>query len=472
MPLDIQAFLTGQTFAVGEMIPLRLIASNPGPEAISITDPRRGGKYFRLRIKVATGEWRTVTMDEVLSVPGVPPIIGQVQAPVAYKWNFEFDLTALTKMDQPGGYALVVEYEWQPGKIWNSPPIPFRIVMPKSGLLVVMPSEATRTGYHGLVWLHADGGEVRALLLDFRIQEPIPPIQGAVEIARLKANSALTLSMSPAGLPFPDRWVAWVEGERVCFSYWARTEQDRMPSRFFSVGGIQPELIRPVLASRAPDEGRPGCLIGLLLRSATGQQMVSVEVHPDGQFQISQPQGVGGIVRDAWATALSDGLRLFVFACQSDQSLHILSISCAPGQQCQTPMSWFRTEGVFLAGDIRVALDRSVRVGLLLDRGNEWERLTFVSPMPGQLPEPVSTPLKHPPGAAAVRVRLDGKGNLHTLFLSDGALKYVPPLSQTVVGSYQRPVVAGNSADLLISPDGQVVLVYYDFEKGPTFLRV
>jgi hypothetical protein len=72
----------------------------------------------------------------------------------------------------------------------------------------------------------------------------------------------------------------------------------------------------------------------------------------------------------------------------------------------------------------------------------------------------------------AVRVRLDSKGHLHALFLSDGALYYVAPQSAFAAGSFQRPVSAGNSADLLISPDGAVVLVYYDFETGPTFLRV
>jgi hypothetical protein len=473
MPLEIQAFLTRESFAVGEEMPLVLVATNPGPAAISIIDPRQGGRHLRFQIQLPTGNRRTVSMADALFAPGVPPIVPQVQAPVAYKWNFEFDLAKLAKIDQPGDYGLVVEYDWQPGETWRSSLIQFRVAVSAAGSLVVIPSEASGTGYHALVWLHTDGAETRALLIDFRFQRRVPHIEGAVEIARLKPDSAFTLSTSPAGMPFPDRWVVWVEGEQAYLSYWARTPVDRLPPQSFSVYGGKLELIRPVLASRAPDEGRPGCLIGLLSRSANSQRMVSVEINPKGQVQISEPLSLAGSVRAAWAAALGDLLRLFVFASQSGPNTDVLSISCPPGLKCQAPVSWFTTEAMFLAGDIRVAMDSSVHVGLLLERGGqEWERLTFVAPKPGEKAKPVFTRFKHPARATAVRVRLDSKGHLHALFQSDGELYYVAPQSAFAAGSFQRPVTAGNSADLLISPDGVVVLIYYDFEKGPTFLRV
>lgn len=473
MPLEIQAFLARESFAVGEQMPLLLVASNPGPAAISIVDPRQGGQNLRFRIQLPTGKRRTVTMADALFAPGVPPIVRQVQAPVAYKWNFEFDLAKLAKIDQPGDYALVVDYDWQPGETWHSSPIQFRVTVSAASSLIVTPSEASGTGYHALVWLHTDGGTTRALLIDFRLQKRVPHIEGAVEIARFKPGSAFALSTSPAGMPFPDRWVAWVEGGQVYFSYWAQTPADRLPPRSFSVGGSMPELIRPVLASRAPDEGRPGCLIGLLSRSANSQRMVSVKISPEGHFQISEPLSLAGSVRDAWAAPLGDVLRLFVFASQAGPNINVLSISCPLDGKCQTPVSWFTTEAIFLAGDIRVTMDGNVHVGMLLERGrDEWERLTFIAPKPGEKPKPVSTWFKHPASAAAVRVRLDSKGHLHALFLSDGALYYVAPQSAVAAGPFRGLATDRNSADLLISPEDTVVMACYDFGKGPTFLRV
>jgi hypothetical protein len=149
-----------------------------------------------------------------------------------------------------------------------------------------------------------------------------------------------------------------------------------------------------------------------------------------------------------------------------------LSVSSMLGEESQSPVSWFGADGEFLAGDVRVALDHTVHVGLLVNRGNEWERVTFVAPMRGQKPEPAVTRLNPGPQAAAVCVRLDDKGDLHTLFRRDDAVHYTPPHAGSEASSYPRPVVAGNSADLLISLDGRVVLVYYDFEMGPTFLRM
>ena len=472
MPAHIQAFLPQQIFAVGEKIPLTLAVSNPEPEVISVIDPRRGGKYFRLRIMVAPDEWRVVTMAEALSAPGVPVIVTQVQVPVGGKWDFDFDLSKLTSLDQPGSFALVVEYEWLPGQVWTSSPIPFWIVSSASGSLVITPSEATRAGYHSLVWVQGNGDEGRALMLDFRIQQLTPPIKGAIEIARVKPSSPLTLSMSPAGSPFPDRWVGWISDERVYFSYWARAEQDRLAAASFSTGGFQPQLIRPILASSAPDEGRPGCLIGLLFRSAGGQQMVGVEVNADGQYRLLNHQPLGGMVKEAWATAPGDGVRLFVFASQSRQTVEILSVSCLLGEGSRAPMSWFSTEGEFLAGDVRVMPDHTVRVGILLNRGEEWERLTFDAPPSGQMPVPSAARFKPGPQAVAARARIDGNGDLHSLFLRDGALHYAPPKATAEVSSHERPVVAGNSPDLLISLDGRVALVYYDLEKGPTLLRI
>ena len=470
MAVEIQASLHPQTFTVGEQIPLVLTVSNSGPEVVRIADPRAGGNHFRFRVQVA-GETHLVTMAQATASPGVPSILSLLQVPVSDQWVFDFDIAQLAGLHQVGNYTLTVEYEWQPGETWHSLPMLFQIAQSPEGSLLVTANESFRAGYHGLLWLQPKGTEARALLLDFRIQKPRPPVTGAIEIARLPPASRFTLSMSPAGDPFLDRWLVWVAGEALFYSFWARSFDGRLPPKSLSFRGYRPELISPALAGAPPAEGRPDCVVGLLVRSSAGAlaDLALVSIDSLGQAYPLQRQTIYGDVRGAWASSPSRDLRLFVFAVQTGPTLQILCVSQSRGEG-QPPVSWFKIEAEFLAGDVRPALDRKMMVGLLVKREGKWERLAFTAG--GSQPDAKATPLEGGREATPVRIRLDASGGVHTLFLREEILRYAPPSSNAEAWSNQRPVTAGNSADLLIDPYDRAVLVYYDFEKGPTFLRV
>jgi hypothetical protein len=243
-----------------------------------------------------------------------------------------------------------------------------------------------------------------------------------------------------------------------------------LPPRSVSFQGSRPELILPPLADAPPDNGRPGCLIGLLLRNPNASELAPVALDSNGQLRYLRRETIQGDIRAAWATSPGADLRLFVFAVQRGPALHIIAVPHFRGGN-QPPDIWFTTEGEFLAGDVRPAVDGGLRVGLLVKKGAAWERLAFIAG-PGLSPEPKVDPLDGGQDAAPVGVRLDATGAVHTLFVREQMLRYAPPASPDETWSGARPVTSGNSADLLITPQNRAVLVYYDFEKGPVFQEV
>lgn len=469
MAIDIQAGLDRQTFAVGEAIPLALTVANSGPEVVRVVDPRQAGDHLRFRVRIGEGT-RLVTMTQATAQPGVPLIVSDVQVPIGRPWVFHFDLAQLLGTLEPGGYTVTVEYDWQPEHTWRSRPISYEVTRSEEGSLIVTPSEALRAGYHGLLWLQPEGNEARAFLLDFRIQEPKPAIAGAMEVARVPTSSRFTLSMGPAGAPFPDRWVIWQSADQVSYCWWARSVPERLPARSVSFQGSDPELILPALADAPPQNGRPGCLIGVLLRYPGASELAPVALDSNGQARYLRRETIHGDVRAAWATSPGADLRLFVFAVQRGPALHILAVSHYRGG-IQPPDTWFTMDAEFLAGDVRPAGDGALMVGLLVKKGAAWERLAFTAG-PGLSPEPKAAPLDGGRDAAPVGVRLNFTGAVHTLFVREQMLRYAPPAAAEETWSGPRPVTGGNSADLFITPQNRAVLVYYDFEKGPVFQEV
>ena len=472
MRFDIQAVVGAQTFALGERVPVLMSLVNQGPDAAGAIDPRRGGEYLRFHVRVPGGEVRSFTMAEAQRKPGVPNVVTMIQCPPGFRWEFDWDLTMLTKVNQSGFWGVALEYQPVQGEIWRSAESQFYVLPPAGSHLEVVSSESSKQGQQTLMWVEREAAGGRALMLDFTRERLEVTLRGAVEIARLPMEAAPALSMSPAAAPFPDRWVAWISAAHLHFYFYARDPADR--SEVIRFPGAYGVLIHPILAGAAPDEGRPSCLAGVLAQGGSGTQLLPFEISGKGEGWLQPAVAIPGSAVGAWALAPDSENRLFVIAAQVGSRVEVSAVNCPVGVTTQPPQTWFAEDGEYLAGDVVMSDDQQVIVGLLLKRGNEWNRIVFQAPRPGTVFERVVSRVDPGVGEATpVRARLDARGQLHCLFKREDYVHYVAPDSDKESWTSRRPAVFGAFTDLLLrtEPPGAAV-VYYDHESGPSFLRI
>lgn len=112
--------------SAGEPVIVQISVKNPGPEMLHVPDPRTGGEFLRLVLRLPSGEERRIVVG--------PPTEGGVQALLAnmrvlsgQTGVIDFDLGERAPIGAPGSYKLSLEYAWRPGEVYRSPELSFTI---------------------------------------------------------------------------------------------------------------------------------------------------------------------------------------------------------------------------------------------------------------------------------------------------------------------------------------------------------
>ena len=473
MTLNIQAGLAAQTFALGEKVPLALAITNPGPEGGSAVDPRAGGRFLRFYVTVPGGGRRTFTMEEATAAPGVPPLVPKIQCPPEYRWDIEFDLSNLTPLNQPGMWSVMLEYEPEPGRKWTSAEMPFVILPPAGASLELAPDDSAFSAQRTLIWVEKVGGtgRVLAMPMERRIYAPAV-LHSATEIGRSHADASPAASTSPANLPYPDRWIAWVNKRRLFAFYWSLEPGWRLQPVHTDLG-FDPILIRPLLAGSPPDEGRSTCLVGMFWPGAAGSGLTAVELGADGTGRMLPAMNLEGIAQAAWATTPAPAARIFVLALAAGNRTDLVLVACPAGGGLQRPRTLFSAEGKFAAGDMRVMPDGKIGVGVIVQSGEEWKRITLRTPLIPMGGEPVVETILPGAGARPLCARLDAAGGLHWVYWREKIVHYMAPGASESSFLSQRLAQYGSHFNISLREGSPAsALLYYDSERGPCFVRI
>jgi len=469
----------GLAFAPGERVPFSLTVGNDGPDFVHVPDPFRSGSSLALHLCRPSGRTDVLRLDDLLPPLGISPRLVKYGIPPRDEVAFNADIAQLFSLSESGRYTLVVEYTLFDDRTWCSPEIVFERDPPAGVFLDVTPNEGAGVGIHGVIWVERSPRGERAILFDDRRQSR--SVVGARELAPL-SGAEPALSSSPSGVPFSERWAAWISGDQVHALFYAHGDLKLTlvaPPFLLPNGALAPRFVRPLLAEPAPYEGgRPRCALGMLAANALGgKDFYLFELDRDGAATWVALVPMAGAVVTGFALAPTERDRLFAFVLVSGGWVHVIAVS-APwdGGPPGAPSEWHvEAADGFLVGDLRARPDGSVRMGLVLRRGAEWRRVVFTPPTASGYPaQDVSVEaFDPPPGAEAVRARLDSEGRLHMLYRRAGELAYVPPGASAATWSRDHlGERAFETAHLILRPGARARLVVYDADHGPLLERL
>jgi len=324
-------------------------------------------------------------------------------------------------------------------------------------------------GYHGIVWVERSNGRHRALGFD---KDERTVIVGAFElITDLPAGAKPIMSSSPAGLPFSERWVAWLQDGRIHARFFAHgdTELTLAAAPISLPHGLQdPQLLRPLLAEQAPDEGRPRCLVGVLSKTGKpGLDLYLFEIDRNGTslmrsiVHIEQPQVA------VWAAAPDPEEQQIVFVSVSTNSVHVTGLSTFWNGDTTELRPWgIEAADGFLGGDMRAQMDGTLQVGLVLLKANAWHRVVLGSTGTVITRDEDATTFRSPAGAEVVDVGIDESAGIHILYRREATLFYLPPHSTTPAWTDNRLGSRGLDPHLCLQRGRRSVAVY-DLDRGP-----
>jgi hypothetical protein len=470
--LRFDAEVTGSVFAPKERVPFALVVANDGADVAYVPDPFLGGPSLVLVLRGPRGS-KSITPGELPPVHGVPRLPRNRPVLPGTATEMGVDLATLFDLGPPGRYTLVVEYTVPGLATFRSSEIVFDRAEPAGLFLDAAPDDCASLGAHGLVWVEGrDAGTARALIYDLARGHGI---SGAVELAEgLPPSARPVSSVSPAGFAFGERWVVWLEGEDLHARFYAHGDPDlslRTSPVSLSSTGVDHRIILPPLASAPPDDGRPGCSIGLLAKGPVSDELQVVELDAAGAatnpIRVALPAGVLA----AWAVAPAETSRVFVLARRDQGRIEIAGLVAPRGQKAQAATLWHSEDADdLLLGDVRATRDGDLRVGVVLRRGGEWRRVVFGPPRAGETvaQELVSDAFTPPSDAEPVRARLGIDFGLHLLFRQGGTLSYVPPRAGVATWKRDRlGVLATTTAHLVAKQGTRVTVVAYDPDQGP-----
>jgi hypothetical protein len=468
----IEVTLGKPVFALAERVRLRLSISNPDMGALlTVADPNVGDTLlFSLRRPDATTV--SFSVGSARSAPGVRQVPADVRVPPGVRRDLEFDVAALTRLDQTGAYRLSIAYAWSSQETWTSPEQSFTISAPAGVFLEATPSESLETGLHGILWTEPLQANARVLFGDYRMGGPRLIVDGARQIATVPLDARPALSTYPAGEPFSERWLAWVTDAQLFTRYHADTVEHVLPTKSLALPGVNPRLVRPLLAERAPDEGRPGCTIGVVTGDTQSvATFVPVIVDRQGEARALPAIELPGVIVGEWATCPHFAIPTFVVATQQQAQLVVYSITCEVGGPCGAPRKLYSTDAELMAGDVRAMKNGAAVVGLLVRRGSVMERVTFGWPVPERGAQVAVSAMPSARGATALCARLDDAGQLHVVLSHNGGVQYVPPGEHIAWANYEL-LASGSSFDLLLRSKASTTLLYYDAARGPVLVRL
>ena len=465
--ISIEAAIRGRVFAPREAAVLDLTLENRDSSTIVVPDPARGDA---LRITLRRADQSSIVLVPGQSPPGVPPQGAQVSVPPGVRRSFEFDLARLGHVSTPGEYTAVVEYVSTTGQPWKSGELRFSITKPAGRFFANVPSEASRTAQFSLLWTEPTENQARTLLLDYRSVGPGQTddeleVWGAQEVASHSPHASPALSMGPPGHPFPDRWLAWIDGRQMYARYHARDRKNRLTARSVQVpaNGF---LVTPLVAERPPDNGRPGCDAALIVPSASGSSLQPLRISRTGQIALGQAIALPGEVVEARATPGADGRPIFVVVVNVKSELVVEAFTCSQ-RTCLPGNIWLRTPSQFGALDVRFNRNSGVTAGLVLRTARGWERVVVREPGGRDKSAPIWAPVRIDSSAQPAAARLDERSQLHSLFVEGSRLYYSAPAGAEAKPISSPSASSGKFWDLFISPNRPAKVVYYDAVQGP-----
>ncbi len=470
--LRFDAKVQGSLFAPKERVPFALLVANDGSDVAYVPDPFLGGPSLVLILRGPQGV-KSIVPGEIPPVHGIPNLPGNRAVLPGTVIEMAVDLATLFDLAPPGRYALVAEYTVPGLPTFRSSEIVFDRAEPAGVFLDAAPDDCASLGAHSIVWVEGrDPQTTRALIYDLVRGHGI---SGAEELAaRLPAGARPVSSVSPAGFAFGERWIVWLQGEDLHALFYAHGDPvlslQTSPVSLSSTGADH-RIILPPLASAPPDDGRPGCSIGILAKGPVSDELQVVELDAAGAatnpIRVALPAGVVA----AWAVAPTETSRVFVLARRDQGRIEIAGLVAPHGQKAEAPVLWHTEDADdLLLGDVRATRHGDLRVGLVLRRGSEWRRVVFGPPRAGETTayELVSHALTPPPDAEPVRARLGIDFGLHLLFRQGRTLGYVPPGAGVATWkSDHLGTLAMTTAHLVLKQGARVTLIAYDPDRGP-----
>jgi hypothetical protein len=475
--LRFDARIAGSLFAPKERVPFALLVANDGSDVVAVPDPFLGGPALVLVLRGPRGV-KSMAPGEVPPVHGIPRLPGNRAVLPGAVLEMGADLATLFDLGPPGRYTLVAEYTVPGLPPFRSSEIVFDRAEPAGLFLDAAPDDCASLGTHSLGWVERDGQTARALTFDLGRGDGhghAHDLSGAEPLAAgLPLDARPLSSVSPAGFGFGERWFVWLQGADVHARFYAHGDPDlslQTSPVSLSSTGVEHRIIRPPLAAAPPDDGRPGCSIGLLAKGPVSDELQVVEIDAAGvatnPIRVALPTGVVA----AWAVAPSETSRVFVLARRDQGRVEIAGLVAPRGEPAHAAVLWHTEDADdVLLGDVRANLEGDLRVGLLLRRGSEWRRVVFGPPRAGETVarEIVSHAFMPPPAAEPVRARLDSDFGLHLLFRQDRVLRYVPPGASAAAWKSDRlGALAMTTAHLVLKQGPRATLVAYDPDQGP-----
>jgi hypothetical protein len=484
-PLRIGAHMARPSYVPGERVNVLLTLVNESSTDLRVAEPLGRRAPLTLRLRAPSGRLEVV---QVGAEPHWTYGILYDDDPEDYLMFArehavrDIDLHEHFGIAEFGHYLLQVEYTPEEAHTWRSPELAFELARSNATFLDVTPVEAGDNWERRVTWVERDGHGSRAVL--FEDDGKDIALHAAAQLVALPDGAEPALSASPPQNGNNEYWVAWIAGGAL-HALMPPPGDDgtgklapaplKLPA-----GAHDAHLVRPLVMEPPPPAPfkTPRCTIPVLASTAAGGRALHLyEIDRHGHLAAGQVLQMAAATVGCWATSPTRKDRLFVFALAAPGQMFVFGARAPWGGQCSMPSRWFAIDAdAFLLGDVRPTTEGEARVGVVVRRGQLWERIVLAAP---HAHEPASGEPLHrssfapPPGAEPIRARIDIDGGLHLIYRRDRELAYVPPDAAAATwkddGLGAR---AAATAHLVLPMNHRHVLVACDPDHGPVWVRL
>lgn len=253
-PVILKASIDQSLILPYQQLKLHLIGENKGRVNTTFNDPYTVPNAMALTLVSNARTESTLVSTARNDAPNnIALLPRKVSISPAKPFRFSIDLQKYFQLSRPGNYALSINYEWQDGKVWQSPEYHFEISSTSVSYLAGTANESGQTGYHGVYWLNQSKSGSTLLVKPWRIQDHDFTLGGANAYFGVPNNTDISLSMQPAHDPMLDRWLVTLSKTSLAARYLSDQKDLELTTSTEVPESLS--LIKPALASLSPDEG-------------------------------------------------------------------------------------------------------------------------------------------------------------------------------------------------------------------------
>ncbi len=263
MDLEVE-LICGQTDLIaGEDTPLKIKLTNRGAAPLTIPDPQQSASWPQMRVlNTATGARRAFGPGDVVNKGAnefMPPrpALTQTLDP-AQSATVEATLLNRVEFGGEGKYELTAAMQ-APGGEAVSRPVTLTIHRLDLRSAQNVGAHSGYSPFRWCLWSHADGGASVLGLSQFTFdQHGHARRLQSLRLGRFDGAIQPLLSVSPNKLPYPNHWVAWLEGGRLgaLYTRQARVDVPVTSHPLPDAGAVIPPILNDLEGNDGSKPGR------------------------------------------------------------------------------------------------------------------------------------------------------------------------------------------------------------------------